>query len=638
MQAYHRQKRKKEVQKSKEQRIKARDEKVVQSKTAAEVQEEIRNLKRRKNLQASEQQKLQRLEKELKLVKEAAANRPKPQLVSEPQSKPLTELDDPRKSVYYDEKLNPYGAPPPGKPRLYHQRGGGVTMDIKMAIVPGEEPPPPPPPPPPPNRPPVSSGRPQGRAQANHRQRSEPSSRDESCRESAPVPGKSAPKVEHSNDKPPEKEKEESDDKPLVAPGLPPPSKSVQRSRRGKATADIWASNEEVEYERRANQVDLEADDIGTATPKKPSKPKKKKPPLEIYYQDRSGQVQGPFDKGKMQGWFAGGFFPPTTLVKTNRNDKWVPINELQALQQESPQTQQEELVESRIAALKTGNGPEGRISALKTPQNSSVEDRIAALKQQTQNAEEDEDENAPSAIEQRIAALRAGKTREADDEDADPYGPAPPPPPPGPPDADGGGPPAYPVEDDVAAYPVEDAQYPGVEDEMDAQALHYPEDDDPDETTGVAPHVASEDLPTYPVDDTSETAYPLEDGDQDVSSPMNDAYLVDEGDREDVAYPVTDSYPVTDGYPPTDGSGTNDEGAPIYPLAPPTAEKPKKSIKVDKEVVAFMPSHLQNRKRKATLQSAVKPKKTKPVPAAAQTTKDDYVKFLEEIEGFDGS
>ena len=119
MQEHHRQKRLKEMKKNKQERIKARDDRVVETKTVASVKEEIRNLKRRKNLQHTEKQKLQRLEKELRLVQAAVANKPKtyqPQHHQQ-QQKPLTELDDPRKSIYYDEKLNPYGAPPPGKPR-----------------------------------------------------------------------------------------------------------------------------------------------------------------------------------------------------------------------------------------------------------------------------------------------------------------------------------------------------------------------------------------------------------------------------------------------------------------------------------------------------------------------------------------
>ena len=69
MQAHHRQQRKKQLQRNKEQRIKARDEKVVQTKTISSVKEEIFALKKRgKNLQPGEVQKLQRLEKELKRI------------------------------------------------------------------------------------------------------------------------------------------------------------------------------------------------------------------------------------------------------------------------------------------------------------------------------------------------------------------------------------------------------------------------------------------------------------------------------------------------------------------------------------------------------------------------------------------
>ena len=153
VQDHHRQQRVKEIKKNKQQRIKARDERVIETKSLKEVEQEIEKLKKRKSLQWGETQKLQRLEKELKLLQQAAKQNPKPNLQhTSTTAKPLTELDDPRKSVYYDERLNPFGAPPPGKPRLYHQRGGGVTMDITLAVVPGEGPPslPPPPPPPPP--------------------------------------------------------------------------------------------------------------------------------------------------------------------------------------------------------------------------------------------------------------------------------------------------------------------------------------------------------------------------------------------------------------------------------------------------------------------------------------------------------
>lgn len=41
-------------------------------------------------------------------------------------------------SVYYDEKMNPFGAPAPGQPKLYFADAGGTTttMDSRRAIVP----------------------------------------------------------------------------------------------------------------------------------------------------------------------------------------------------------------------------------------------------------------------------------------------------------------------------------------------------------------------------------------------------------------------------------------------------------------------------------------------------------------------
>ena len=77
MQAHHRAQRKKQIQKNKEQRIKARDQRVVETKTVKDIQEEISKLRRRKNLQVAEQQKLQRLEKELRLVQAAVAAKPR---------------------------------------------------------------------------------------------------------------------------------------------------------------------------------------------------------------------------------------------------------------------------------------------------------------------------------------------------------------------------------------------------------------------------------------------------------------------------------------------------------------------------------------------------------------------------------
>ena len=180
MQEHHRKARSKEMQKNKQRRTKERDDIVLQTKTIQEVREEIdvseREMKRHAGNpqgRGNSERKIARLQKELKILQEAAeeaaAAKAKAladssfedslllQQQQQKQQRPLTELDDPRKSVYYDVQLNPYGAPPPGKPRLYHRRWGGVTLNPHDAIVPGEEqvPPPPPPtrpPPPPPPR------------------------------------------------------------------------------------------------------------------------------------------------------------------------------------------------------------------------------------------------------------------------------------------------------------------------------------------------------------------------------------------------------------------------------------------------------------------------------------------------------
>jgi hypothetical protein len=120
MQEHHRKQRQKQYQKENQHRSKARIEKVVQSKTATSVNEEIRVLERKKEknpfLQPGGELKLQRLRKELKLVQVAADatnNKITTSSSQHQQQQFLTELDDPRKSVYYDERFNPYGAPPP---------------------------------------------------------------------------------------------------------------------------------------------------------------------------------------------------------------------------------------------------------------------------------------------------------------------------------------------------------------------------------------------------------------------------------------------------------------------------------------------------------------------------------------------
>lgn len=684
MQAHHRKQRKRQVQKNKQQRIKARDERVVDTKTVASIQAEIKNLKYRKNLQTAEQQKLQRLEKELKLVREAASQKPKSNWQApREQHNPPTELDDPRKSVYYHETLNPYGVPPPGKPRLYHQRGGGVTMDIKYAIVPGEEPPPPPPPP---------------RERDSHINRREESPHRRSrSRSPSPTGHSLSPEPAPIGEKEETKAEEQKVNKALTIPSLPPPSKAVQRSRRkgGNSAADIWASTEEVEYERRTNHVDLEADDVGAVALKKKKKAKKKKPPLEFYYKDMSEQVQGPFQKAQMREWIQAGFFPPTILVKTSRTETWKPIAEVQALQEAPPQPspdKTDEAVRDRIAALR---------------QDTSLNDRIDALKRRNQGEKDGEEEDtvdseaSASGLEDRVAALRRALAQgmsknndssdepevsspgnettpnsvpprpTGDDTDVVPYPvenepglfqvednafPAPYPVEeeavPYPVD-DAVGPAAYPVDDETVPYPVDDAAGPAP----------YPADDDPapypvDNSAGPAPYPVDDEPAPYPVDDAVGPApYPVDDvypsADQYPAAdpnPPNDAYPADvpypmvgpyPGTEEGSSYPVVDAYPATGSYPDASDVPHNatepNLSYPVGPAAPPgPLPVQKKTIKVDKDVVAFLPSHLRNRKRKP-LAKTVQPK-TKKMKVVVEQTKDDagddYTKFMDEIEG----
>ena len=159
MQEHHKKARQKELQRNKQKRTKERNERAIQTKTVKDVKEEIQKLERDikrhhhgQQQKSTAEHKLARLRKELKLIQEAeAAARAKADADAEAfrlanryrQPKQLIpELDDPRKSVYYDKILNPFGAPPPGKPRLYHSRYGGVTQNIQEASVPGEVPPP----------------------------------------------------------------------------------------------------------------------------------------------------------------------------------------------------------------------------------------------------------------------------------------------------------------------------------------------------------------------------------------------------------------------------------------------------------------------------------------------------------------
>jgi hypothetical protein len=107
-------------------------------------------------LDAIETKKLERLQKELRIVSAECAKRRA--LAEEAQIELERELLAAQKtvagvqklneskyslverfaSVYYDEKMNPFGAPAPGQPKLYYAdaQGTTTTMDSRRAVVP----------------------------------------------------------------------------------------------------------------------------------------------------------------------------------------------------------------------------------------------------------------------------------------------------------------------------------------------------------------------------------------------------------------------------------------------------------------------------------------------------------------------
>lgn len=325
-----------ELSKNKKTRIKARDAKVAATRSLDEVKREISLLERKRDrfgkkksaaaaaatagedddgqqgLDANEIKKLERLEKELRIVtaesvkrkaqaEQAQIERDKELVAAQKTVQGVQKLNESKysvleryASVYYDELLNPFGAPPPGRPRSYWADGDGKTstMDLRRAVVPGrlrekfdEErkksmpdvgeggsdghgnkrqrmwddrgnvnqqqqqtsfgahpmqmpptapvfPPPPPPPPinniPPPLPPPVQQ--------------------QQIPKPPPPLPPPLPPPM------PPNNTQQATPSKRTTPPSLPAPSKAVLRaSKRGgktNAMADIWASQEEMEYEQ----------------------------------------------------------------------------------------------------------------------------------------------------------------------------------------------------------------------------------------------------------------------------------------------------------------------------------------------------------------------------------------------------
>jgi hypothetical protein len=107
-------------------------------------------------LDAIETKKLERLHKELRIVTDASAKRralaeqaqierDREMLAAQRTVAGVQKLNESKyslverfASVYYDERMNPFGAPAPGQPRLYFAdpQGTTTTMDLGRAVVP----------------------------------------------------------------------------------------------------------------------------------------------------------------------------------------------------------------------------------------------------------------------------------------------------------------------------------------------------------------------------------------------------------------------------------------------------------------------------------------------------------------------
>ena len=163
MEAYRKQQRKKEVKKNATARIKARDEKVAATRSVEEVKSEISKLERKRDrkdekagLNALETKKLERLNKELRIVlgesekrralaEQARIEHEKELLAAQKSVTGVQKINESKyslleryASVYYDETMNPFGAPAPGQPKLFYADAAGTatTMDPRRAVVP----------------------------------------------------------------------------------------------------------------------------------------------------------------------------------------------------------------------------------------------------------------------------------------------------------------------------------------------------------------------------------------------------------------------------------------------------------------------------------------------------------------------
>jgi hypothetical protein len=645
--SYHKEQRQKEIKKNKAKRIAERDAKVAESASLHDIQTQINKLEKQKtyqngHLDNKDVRKLERLQKELKIVKASEEERKKKaeekaKLEWEQEKKRMStkegvdelnaqKFKKAKASVYYDAVLNPFGAPPPGQPMMYHKRGGGTTMNIREASIPQH----------------LRSGdvddtdeedlymHPSSHQKLNSKQEYQRDDhqtfqRIELKRETVPPPISSKPPppppaAPLPSQKVPTKPIETK--KSSGTPILPPPSESVQRlNKKGKnkkaLDADIWASTDELLYEgnlegvhdetkdkqepqypnKKRRKVDADEERFDPLCPadegygeyrsseqiKRSTTAKKKKDAeggtkkCSWYYIDQGENIQGPFSSEQMFGWREVGFFPDNTMVRNGTGTEFVEISSVDLMTGE---------------LLHVGNEP-----------SQSIEDRIAMLRAEHLETVMDKE---GGGVDVRIAALRAELQPEVEGGEEN-------------------------EENDELVGP-----------------MYHPESvsvDNDDEQHFVAGPVVVDDegVPSYPHVDTADEPYyeyPVPDDEENESIP----YPVD------IDYPVDEFYPDTDSayapYPNTDaafdGNGDEEESVPYYYGSSFTGTN-EDQVKVQKQVytgdsavVKMVPSNIRNRRQKIG-----KPKKTiikkgddqpKPIHDHKPLT-DDYEEFMLEVQ-----
>ncbi|KAL3779174.1 hypothetical protein HJC23_002025 [Cyclotella cryptica] len=659
--------------------------------------------------------KLERLRKELKIVQAESSKRAElaaQQRIEEEKArlasmrtlegvKALNEskysLAERYASVYYDPVMNPYGVPPPGQPKLFYGRDGGTTMDLGQAVVPerwrdkmedhdeqdtgdrkrkrlwddagGKQmqqdltgnnqvitdpapvepmqqfPPPPLPPPPPPAAFP---------APLLHLPPPPPPPMQPSNQlvqpfvlsQQQPAPPPPPPPPIPPPPPPPPTQKS--------IPSLPAPSQAVLRASKkikSKVLADIWASQEEMEYDETLDGIaDYTQQQAQANEPYLPrwqrNKLKKKEKndatdkfdpccpssdgyaeyrnreqierqaqydpqtPTWYYRDNSSGAIQGPFPGVQMHAWKGAGFFPETTPVRRGKEGEFVLLGEVDFLAIPPPPPPPPPAPREGGDQEEQGLMNEGESAISKEGTDDSFAMKEAGVDQPQEEESVSEEQYAPNS-ETMVAEPPPSDDENDDAEDNNPYQ-----------DseyahADG-------REVDVCLPPPSD----DAEDTPEVDICVPPPSDDEEDRPEVDMCLPppSDDEDGYDEGKEDPSAYYPPPGDEEnvahVPYPIDVEYPIPSDDAVpysvDVEYPIEDSYaypdteeaygayevPAVAPYPGAEITQTLDAQEQSGTKRPPKEILKKKKYDGDKTVVSFVPSTV---KRKGAASDKVK-------------------------------